>query len=337
MSLTCYVLEEATQKISELKPLPMVKYGEQGAKMSPIKLYGKNFKVQVGACPLADPEDPEKKPNLEDPDLLTTNWGITAFVKKDKDEEKEDNSASNNSKLPPGASAAQAGEWNFPSSQNDDSTGAESSKEEKKLPSRRTMDIVLQPESANYKFIKRMDEWAKEKAIEKRKEWFNRDKLGHEAADMLYSSALKELDGQTPSLRAKTNVDYLKIAKCSKEYEVTPGKLENIKKDCNYTATLEVSGVWMIKDSKGGIKNYGLIWNLTDILVYEITASSEINIRLPKHFKMNMNSESNKRKREEEEEEEVRETKKSYFPGRHEDDVIPGGDVIQISASTDDF
>lgn len=294
-SPTSYTTEQGRKIMDDWKFSAKKDYGpkEFGAKISWIRHKGQKIEMQFGVSPLDDPDSL---------DLLTTEWGITVFIskaerekqKKEKEQEQEQEQRQPppgvpgfqpsqfqnwSGAPPPGAPPQQSTFAPYPTGQNQDENV--STKTEVKKNDRRSFDIVVQYGSETKKFCDEADQRVKQEALNHPQEWFNREKIGEEAVDLLYSSSVKKpSDDQLPALSTKTNVNELVVYSCDIARKYTESSFEKVRKDVMFLVTIEISGVWFIKSKEQPVKNFGLAWNTKSILLFSTTARPKFNFQL---------------------------------------------------------
>ena len=206
----------------------------------------------------------------------------------------------NSGALPPGMNTN-------PSGNNTNNGNSNSNNPKSGLPDRRDFDIVMQYGSKNANFIATLDERVKAEATtNKGKEWFlkDTDNIDKGVVDVLFTSSLKKTkNDELPLLKTKVNVKDLNVYRCDPDRKYEQCSYDQVKKNKTFICTIEITGIWFIKSGNQPVKNFGIAFKTTSIMIFEKPTRPKFNFILADNYEQA----PLKRKRDEEEEEEEEE------------------------------
>lgn len=150
----------------------------------------------------------------------------------------------------------------------------------KKEPDRRNLDIAVPINSPLYEFANKADALLIQKGVENCKDWFEDDRQASEdtIADRLTRTVSKQKGDYNPTIRTKVDIKNLRVFKyivdADGKKRVEPGKYEDVTRNVELVAVVEVMGVWIVG------KKFGLSLKTTQVIVFPSSEDPAFNFQL---------------------------------------------------------
>jgi hypothetical protein len=292
-TVTSITVEEGLGRLTDLRFSSKKPLGkkEHGMKVSWIKLGNKKAVFDIGVSPIKNPESRE---------LITTEWGVTVYVSQEERQRREAAAVMGYAR-PPGTPGYPTGgntfpQWKAPQNWNPAMTGGVPppgssmpaqpqptdeantvEDDESQLPNRRNFDIVLQYGSKGKELVEQFEQRVKDVAMERCKEWFNKDKMSEETFESLFTSSIrKQEEEQTISLLTKVAMNFFDVFTYNKKTkQVLPCDYKEIKKNIHFQATIVPEYIWFQSSGRCGIR-----WNTQSVLVYANSEAPAFNFHM---------------------------------------------------------